>query len=76
LDKDKDIQADNFAHLALVEQDEFFEVSLGLIYQATRNCRETFWLWAVKERELVAFVGIEGCSWGIFVVHFEGTAQW
>ena len=76
LDKVKDIQVDNLAHLALVEQDEFFEVSLTLIYHATRSHHEMFWLWAVRNRKLVAFVGIEGCPWGIFIVHFEGTAQW
>jgi len=76
LDKVKDIQADNFVHLGLAEQDEFFEISLGLIYQATRTGPETFRLWAVRNNKLVALVGIEGSPWGIFVVHFEGTAQW
>jgi len=76
LDKVKDSQVDDLIHLALVEQDEFFKVSLTLIYQATREHHETFWLWAVRNKKLVALVGIEGCPWGIFIVHFEGTAQW
>jgi len=72
-DQVKNIQVDNFVHFIL---DEFFEVSLGLIYQATRTCQETFWLWAARDKEVVAFVGIDGSPQGIFVFYFEGTAQW
>ena len=76
IDQVKDIQVDPFVKLAQLDQDEFFEASLGLIYSITRTCREEFWLWAARGKEAVAFVTIEGNPQGIFVRHFEGTAQW
>jgi len=72
----KNVQVDHLVDFGLLEQDEFFEVSLGLIYQATRTRQETFWLWAARDKKAVSFVGIEASPRGIFVVHCEGTAQW
>jgi len=76
LEQAKAIQVDPFVQLRQLDQDEFFEKSLGLIYSYTRTREEEFWLWAHKEQELVAFVWIKGNPQGVFVVRFEGTAQW
>ena len=76
VDQVKDIQVNPFVDLRLLDQDEFFEVSLGLIYSFTRTRREEFWLWAARDKEAIAFVNIEGSPHGIFIRHFEGTAQW
>jgi len=72
----KDIQVNPFVKLGQLNQDEFFEVSLGLIYSFTRTRREEFWLWAARDKKAVAFVTIEGNPQGIFIRHFKGTAQW
>jgi len=70
------IKAENLCDLSLTEQDDFFETAVGLVYQATRRYIDTFWFWAVRNKELVGFVRIEGSPWGIFVLHFEGSAHW
>jgi len=76
IDQVKDLQVDPFVDLQQFGQDEFFEVSLGLIYIYTRTHREEFWLWAARDKKAVAFVVIEGSPHGIFIRNFEGTAQW
>jgi len=76
IDQVKDLQVNPFLDLRQPDQDKFFENSLGLIYNYTRTRREEFWLWAAKDKTLVAFVVIEGNPQGIFVRNFEGTAQW
>ena len=70
------IKVEDLCDLSLTEQDDFFETAVGLVYQATRRYIDTFWFWAVRNKELVGFVGIEGSPWGVFVLHFEGSAQW
>ena len=70
------IEAENLCDLSLTEQDDFFETAVGLAYQATRRYTDTFWFWAVQNRELVGFVCIEGSPWGVFVLDFEGSAHW
>jgi len=76
IDQVKNLQVNPFADLRQLDQDEFFEVALGLIYSYTRTKREEFWLWAARERVAIAFVVIEGSPHGIFIRNFEGTAQW
>jgi len=76
IDQVKDLQVDPLANLRQLDQDDFFEVSLGLIYSYTRTRREEFWLWAARDKTAVAFVAIEGGPHGIFIRNFEGTAQW
>ena len=76
IDHVKDLQVNPFADLRQLDQDEFFEVALGLIYSYTRVNREEFWLWAARDKTAVAFVVIEGSPQGIFIRNFEGTAQW
>ena len=76
IDQIKDLQVNPFEDLRQLDQDEFFEVSLGLIYSYTRTHREEFWLWASRDKKAVAFVAIEGSPHGIFIRNFEGTAQW
>ena len=76
IDQVKDLQVNPFADLRQFDQDEFFEVALGLIYSYTRTHREEFWLWAAKEKVAIAFAVIEGGPHGIFIRNFEGTAQW
>jgi len=76
IDQVKALQVNPFADLRQFDQDEFFEVALGLIYSYTRTKREEFWLWASKARTAVAFVVIEGGPHGIFIRNFEGIAQW
>ena len=76
IDQVKNLQVNPFADLRLLDQDEFFEVALGLIYSYTRTKREEFWLWAARDKKAIAFVVIEGSPDGIFVRNFEGIAQW
>jgi len=76
IDQVKDLQVNPFVDLQQLDQDEFFEVALGLIYSYTRTNREEFWLWAARDRAAIAFVVIEGSPHGIFIRNFEGTAQW
>jgi len=76
IDPVKELQVDPFVDLRQLDQDEFFEASLGIIYSCTRTRREEFVLWASKDKRAVAFVVIEGNPHGIFIRHFEGTAQW
>ena len=72
----KKVTVDHSVDIGLLEQDEFFEKALGLIYQDTRARQDTFWLWAAKDKRVVAFVVIEGSPSGIFVVYFKGNKQW